>query len=255
MTTALITGATAGIGATFARHLAARGDDLVLVARNTDRLNATAAELTRTYGVQCAVLTADLADRDDVRRVAERAESADQPIDLLVNNAGFGLHTKLTDPDTSIHERAIDVMCTAVLIIAGAAARAMRARGHGRIINVSSSAAFITMGNYSAIKSWVKIYSEGLAVELAGTGVTVTALCPGWVHTEFHERANINASKIPAVAWIDVDRLVAECLADADKGRAISVPLKRWAFATGLAQVAPRGIIRKVSQLLSSSRH
>lgn len=254
MTTALVTGATSGIGAAFARHLAARGIDLVLVARNEERLANAAAELSSVYGVRCETLSADLAERADVQRVADRVESADQPVDWLVNNAGFGLHSSLTDPDTSVHERAISVMCTAVLIIGGAAARAMRTRGNGYIVNVSSTAAFITMGNYSAIKAWVKTYSEGLSVELSGTGVNVSALCPGWVHTEFHERAAINASKIPDIAWIDVDQLVSESIRDVERGKPVSVPTHRWAFAIAVAGHLPRSIIHKVSQLLSSSR-
>lgn len=254
MSTALVTGATSGIGAEFARQLAARGCDLVLVARNTDRLNATAAELSQAHGVRCEVLSADLSVRDDVARVAARAEDPDRPIDWCINNAGFGVHSPLLDPDTGRHEQAFAVMCTAVLVIGGAAARAMSRRGHGRIVNVSSSAAFITMGNYSALKAWVSVYTEGLSVELAGTGVTATALCPGWVHTEFHERAEINASKIPEVAWIDVDRLVREGLADAERGRVLSVPTRRWAAATTLARVVPRPVIRRISGMLSSSR-
>ncbi len=255
MTTALVTGATSGIGAAFARHLAARGMDLVLVARNADRLATAAAELSGVYGVECETLSADLSEREDVRRVAERAESADHPVDWLVNNAGFGLHSSLTDPDTSVHERAISVMCTAVLIVGGAAARAMRTRGHGYIVNVSSTAAFITMGNYSAIKAWVKTYSEGLSVELTGTGVHVSALCPGWVHTEFHDRADINASKIPEIAWIDIDRLVSQSIRDVEHGKPVSVPTRRWALAMGVARHLPRPLIHKASQLLSSSRH
>ena len=255
MTTALVTGATSGIGAAFARHLAARGFDLVLVARNEERLAGAAAELSNVYGVHCETLSADLAERADVQRVADRVESNDQPVDWLVNNAGFGLHSTLTDPDTSVHERAISVMCTAVLIIGGAAARAMRNRGGGYIVNVSSTAAFITMGNYSAIKAWVKTYSEGLSVELSGTGVNVSALCPGWVHTEFHERAAINASKIPGIAWIDVDRLVSESIRDVERGKRVCVPTRRWAFAIGVARHVPRFFIHKASQLLSSSRH
>lgn len=255
MTTALVTGATSGIGAAFARHLAARGTDLVLVARNEERLAHTAAELSSVYGVECEVLSADLSDRAGVQRVAERAESADRPIDWLINNAGFGLHSSLTDPDTSVHERAISVMCTAVLIIGGAAARSMRTRGSGYIVNVSSTAAFITMGNYSAIKAWVKTYSEGLSVELASSGVNVSALCPGWVHTEFHDRAAINASKIPEIAWIDVDRLVSQAIRDVERGKVVCVPTRRWAFAIGVARHVPRPLIRKASQILSSSRH
>ncbi|NNG20466.1 SDR family oxidoreductase [Naumannella sp. ID2617S] len=255
MPTALITGGTAGIGATFARQLAARGDDLVLVARDAERLEAYADELRGSYGVRVDTLTADLADREQTLAVARRLEDPAQPIDLLINNAGFGLRSDLLNPDTSADERALDVMCRAVLILGGAAGRAMKARGHGRIINTSSSAGFIAMGHYSAIKAWVTAYSESLATQLRGTGATVTALCPGWVHTEFHDRANINASSIPAWAWIDVDRLVAEALADAERGKVISVPTPLWKGAIAAARLAPRSIIRTVSGALTSRRH
>ena len=191
MPTALITGASAGIGAAFARALAARGDDLVLVARDAVRLSESAAQLAKTYAVKVEVLPADLSVRSDVARVAARLEDVERPVELLVNNAGFGLRHGLLDPDTSEHEHALDVMCLAVLILGGAAGRAMRVRGHGRIINVASLAAWIAEGHYSPIKAWVLTYSEALAGELHGTGVTVTALCPGWVRTEFHDRAGL----------------------------------------------------------------
>lgn len=253
MPTALITGGTSGIGAAFARALASRGDDLVLVARDAERLAATATELSRP-GITVETLVADLADKADVLKVAERLADASRPIDLLVNNAGFGVHTKLLDPDVAAHERALDVMCLAVLVLGGAAGRAMKARGQGRIINVSSLAGWIAQGNYSAVKAWVRSYSEGLSNELHGTGVTVTALCPGWVRTEFHDRAGIRTSGIPEWVWVDADRVAARALGDADRGVVISVPTKRWKVAKFAATHGPRGAVRLASRMLTKSR-
>lgn len=255
MATALVTGGTSGIGAAFARALAQRGDDLVLVARNAERLDAMAADLKRDFAVRVETLPADLSVPADLDKVAARLSDDHQPIDLLINNAGFGVHSRLTNPDTSAHEHAFDVMCKAVLVLSGAAARTMRERGSGHILNVSSTAGFVVMGSYSAIKAWVTSYTEGLANELRGTGVGVTVLCPGWVRTEFHERAGINASKIPAPMWLDADRLVADCLRDVARGRVISLPSKRYQLLIGLARIAPRGVIRAVSRKMSSSRH
>ncbi len=254
MATALITGGTSGIGASFGRALAARGNDLVLVARNRDRLAEAATELQDRYAVSVEVLPADLAVRADVLRVVERLTDPDRPIDILINNAGFGIHTKLTAVDPAPHEHAISVMCGAVLLLGGAAGRAMAERGHGQIINVSSTAGFVLLGNYSAIKAWVTAYSESLAVEMAGTGVTVTALLPGWVRTEFHERAELKTSRIPAPLWLDADRVVEECLADVARGRAISLPSKRYKLLIFFARHLPRRAIATISARISSGR-
>jgi uncharacterized protein len=255
MPTALITGGTSGIGAAFAQTLAARGHDLVLVARNADRLSEMATDLKERYAISVETITADLAVRDDVIGITERLSSAEQPIDMLINNAGFGVRAKLTDPDTTPHEHAIDVMIRAVLILSAAAGRTMRQRGAGTIINVSSTAGFVTMGVYSAIKAWVTSYTEGLANELHGTGVKVTALCPGWVRTEFHERANIHVGSIPEFMWLDADRVVAECLGDAAAGKVISIPSKRYAVMMTIAEHLPHRLMRAVSRRLTSSRH
>ena len=255
MPTALITGGTSGIGAAFARTLAARGDDLVLVARNADRLSEMATDLKERYAVSVETITADLAVRDEVIGIAERLTSAEQPIDMLINNAGFGVRAKLTDPDTTPHEHAIDVMIRAVLILSAAAGRTMGQRKAGTIINVSSTAGFVTMGVYSAIKAWVTSYTEGLANELHGTGVQVTALCPGWVRTEFHERADIHVGSIPEFMWLDADRVVAECLGDAAAGKVISIPSKRYAVMMTIAEHLPHRLMRAVSRGLTSSRH
>lgn len=255
MTTALITGGTSGIGAAFARALAAKGYDLVLVARNADRLGEAAAKLTADHGVIVETMSADLGDRADVLRVAERVGSADQPITMLINNAGFGVRARLLSEDIDELNRALDVMIRAVMILSGAAGRAMRTRGSGSIINVSSTAGFVTMGAYSAIKAWVTVYSEGLSNELRDSGVSVTALCPGWVRTEFHERAEISTGSIPKLLWLEADALVAEALADAEAGKVISIPSKRYAALMGVASHLPRSAVRAISRRLSSARH
>jgi short-subunit dehydrogenase len=253
MGVALVTGGTSGIGAAFARLLAARGYDLVLVARSSGPLEAMAVEL-RSTGRSVELLQADLANRDAVDRVAARLADPDRPIDLLVNNAGFGMHASLLDPEVSEFDRGFEVMCRAVFVLSGAAARGMRQRGSGRIVNVSSTAGFFTMGSYSAIKAWVTSYTESLAVELRGSGVSVTALCPGWVRTEFPERAGIRSSSIPNFMWLDAEQLVSAALRDVDRGKVISIPTVRYRALIGLARLAPKDAIRAVSGAISSSR-
>lgn len=248
-----MTGATSGIGAAFARALATRGWDLVLVARDEARLRSEAAGY-RAAGRQVEVLRADLSDRADVARVAARLEDAERPIDLLVNNAGFSVRVGATSTDQAAHDRAYEVMIRAVQVLSGAAGRAMAARGRGRIVNVSSTAGKLTMGAYSAIKAWVTVFTEGLANELDGTGVTVMALEPGWVRTEFHERAGIAASAMPAALWLDADELVEAALKDLTRGRIISTPSAKYKVLMLVARHAPRSGIRRVSKALSDRR-
>ena len=255
MATALITGGTSGIGAAFARALAERGHDLVLVARNADRLSEMSTELKERYAINVETIVADLAVRSEAVGVAERLMSVERPIDILINNAGFGIRVKLTSADTMPHEHGIDVMIRAVLILSAAAGRAMRERGAGTIINVSSTAGFMTMGSYSAIKAWVTTYTEGLANELHGTGVKVTALCPGWVRTEFHERAKINVRSIPDLLWLDADRVVADCLEDAAAGKVVSIPSKRYKALITICEHLPHRVVRAVSRRMTSARH
>jgi short-subunit dehydrogenase len=251
---ALVTGGTSGIGATFARQLAAKGDDIVLVARDRARLDEMAHEL-RGMGREVEVLAADLAKRADVAKVVKRLEDATRPIDVLVNNAGFGMHTRGADADSTVHDRAFEVMVRAVRELSAAAARTMRTRGRGRIINVSSTAGFITMASgYSAVKAWVTIFSEGLSNELHKTGVTVTALCPGWVHTEFHARAGISKGGIPSWMWLDSESLVRSALRDAERGKVISIPSLRYKVLMWLVRHLPRSTVRAISRAISSSR-
>jgi uncharacterized protein len=255
MSTALITGASAGLGAAFATACAGRGFDLVLVARDADRLETMAGRLRRTHGVSVEVLTADLAVCEEVSKVATRVSDTQHPIDLLINNAGFGLENHVLNDSYSDHRRALDVMCLAVAELSCVAGRAMRVRGQGRILNVASLSAWVTQGNYSAVKAWVKVFSEGLANELVGTGVSVTALCPGWVRTEFHERAGIAVAGIPNWIWVDAQTCVTKALADAARGKVISVPTLRWKFAALGLGMLPRPVVRWISRRLTQSRN
>jgi short-subunit dehydrogenase len=253
MATALITGGTSGIGAAFARQLAADGTHLVLVARDPARLATTAAELHAAWGINVETLSADLASRADVKRVVARIEDAERPIDMLVNNAGFGVHTPLTAVDTSHHEHAFEVMCRAVLVLGGAAGRSMRGRG-GTIINISSLQTYLATGSYAAIKAWVTAFSQSLSVELRGSGVTVTAVLPGWVRTEWHERAGVRRSSLPGFLWSEPDTVVRIALRDARRGRVVSIPTVRYRVLGWFARHLPLRTIRWISAGISSSR-
>lgn len=247
MTTALITGSTAGIGAAFARRLAADGHNLVLVARDTKRLREQATELHDRHGIEAEVLTADLAEDAGIESVAARLGDRRNPVDLLINNAGFGNKGRYLDVSMADELRMLKVHCEAVLRLTSAAAGAMRERGRGGVVNVASVAAFVPRGTYGASKAWVVQFTQGAARDLAGSGVRLMALAPGFVRTEFHERAGMGTDNIPGWMWLDADKLVAAALADLARGRTLSVPDPRYKVLTGLAKLAPRNLVGGIS--------
>lgn len=248
---ALVTGPTAGIGHEFARQLAARGHDLVLVARDRARLDEVAAGLSKEYGVQTEVLPADLADPVQCAAVESRLASPERPVELLVNNAGFGLMKGFLENDIDTEQAQQDVLVRAVLRLSHAALRGMVERGSGGIINVSSVAAFLPRGTYSAAKAWVNQFSIWAHEEYAGAGVNVMALCPGFVKTEFHERLGVadRSKSAPAALWLEATDLVREALEDFDAGKSLSIPSKRYKAIVGLTRAIPRPVLQKFQGL------
>jgi hypothetical protein len=239
--TALVTGATAGIGAAFARALAARGYDLVLVARDEARLRAM------NLG---EVLAADLADDEGCALVEKRCA---QGVDLLVNNAGVGTRGPFDTVAVEHEEQLLRVNVRAVMRLTHAALPPMVARGKGAVINVSSVAGFAPGARgatYSASKAWVTNFSESLHLQYADRGVTVLALCPGFTRTEFHERAEMDVTGIPERLWLDADRVVADCLADLDRGKSLSVPGLQYKAIVVASRVIPTGLRTAVTRVI-----
>ena len=249
MPTALITGASAGLGAEFARQLAARGGDLVLVARSEEALEALAAELRARHGVAVQVLVADLAEEQGVGRVVQRIADAAQPIDLLVNNAGFGLPLHFADNEIADEVRHLRVLVEAPMRLMHAALGVMRGRG-GRIINVASVAGFISRSTYSACKTWLIAFSRWANGEYARDGVTVTALCPGFVHTTFHARMGLAAGDegVPPFLWLDAPFVVRQGLRGAARGRSVVVPSLRYRAIVAVSRLVPRSLATRVAR-------
>ncbi|CAN5388682.1 SDR family oxidoreductase [soil metagenome] len=245
--TALITGATAGIGHAFAVHLARRGHDLVLIARDTARLEEVATALRAEHGVDVEVITADLVDRDQLAVVEARLVDADRPVELLVNNAGFGLKERFLDNPIEAENAMLDVLVTAVLRLTHAALGPMTERGSGGIINVSSVAAFLPRGTYAATKAWVNSFTEWAANEYRSQGVTVMALCPGFTKTEFHERMQVTRGT--NFLWLDVDFLVDSALADFDKGRIYSIPGAQYKTIVRLTRLVPNKVLQSLQSI------
>ncbi|HYZ97820.1 MAG TPA: SDR family oxidoreductase [Acidimicrobiales bacterium] len=246
--TALVTGASSGIGATLARMLAAEGTGIVAVARDKQRLDALAAELVERHpGVTVEVLPADLADADQLAAVEGRIADPERPVDLVVNNAGFGTYGPFVDADRDVEEQEIRVNVVALMRLTHAAARSMVARGRGAIVNVSSVAGLqAAPGNatYGATKAFVASFSEAVSVELRGTGVTLTTVLPGFTRTEFQRRAGIEQRRIPRPFWKSADDVAAATLAAARAGRPWLVTGALNKLAAVGVNVAPRGVRR-----------
>lgn len=251
---ALITGGTSGLGLAFAHALAAQGMNLVLVARSEERLESRAEELCKEYRIHAETLRADISQREGIEAVKERLVQPSNPVSVLINNAGAGLYSSMISRDYSAIREGAQVMGLAPMEIGGCAAEVMLKRGVGLIITTSSVSALVPMGAYSAIKSLVKVWSDSLALKLKGTGVRVLTFLPGWVHTEFHQRTGVSNDSLPSWVWLDTDRVVAETLEAAAKGKMCVIPSKRFKVISWLAVHAPKRIVNAAVVKLNKGR-
>jgi short-subunit dehydrogenase len=247
--TALVTGPTSGIGLSFAHQLARSGHDLVLVSRTRERLETLAGELGELYGVEAEVLVADLGDREQLAPVEARLSDPSQPVDLLVNNAGFGLKHPFLENSIDQEQYLLDVLVTAVLRLTHAALKTMVARGDGAIVNVSSVAGYVPRGTYSAAKAYVTSLSEWADLTYRAQGVRVMALLPGFTRTEMHQRMQVSRDSAPWWMWLDVDRVVRDALKDLERGRTLSIPSKRYKALATAARYTPSSVQARLQGL------
>ena len=247
---ALVTGASSGIGAEFARARAARGDDLVIVARDERRLEEFAESCEKEHGIEVEVLPADLTTAAGTSVVEARLESDDPPVDLLVNNAGFGTFGKFADLPREPEAQEIQLNVVAVTRLCHAALPGMVGRGRGGVINVSSLAGYQPTplnATYGGTKAFVTNFSHALHEELRGTGVNVMVLCPGFTRTEFQERAGLDSSGVPNFMWQSAEAVVAAALRAYDNGRAVCIPGPLNQAGAAFSSAMPGAITRKLA--------
>ena len=245
---AVVTGATAGIGESFSRLLASNKYNLVLVARDLPRLQERAQGLEAKFGIKTQIIQADLATDEGCLKV-ERFIVENQ-IDVLINNAGFGTSKAFTTSTLEIEQQLLDVLVRTPMRLMHVALPLMKQRNKGIIINVSSVAGYIAGGSYSASKSYLTVLTESLHTELAATDVKVSALCPGFTRTEFHQRGKMSMKGVPNFLWLNSDRLVEQSWKDALKGKAVSVPGWQYKLLMFIVNVVPRSLVRKVGMNL-----
>ena len=249
---ALVTGATAGIGESFCRLLADNNYNIVLVARDLPRLQERATQLQAKFNVETHVIQADLST-DAGCSVVEQYLASNQ-VDVLINNAGFGLNKAFTMSELKAEQEMFDVLVRTPMRLMHVVLPGMKQRNKGVVINVSSVAGYIAGGSYSAAKSYLTVITESLHTELANTNIKVSALCPGFTRTEFHQRGRMSMKGLPGFMWLNSDKLVAKAWSDALKGKAVSIPGWQYQLLVFVIQVLPRSIIRKVGMNLRAKQ-
>ncbi|MFM5951200.1 MAG: SDR family NAD(P)-dependent oxidoreductase [Micrococcales bacterium] len=249
---AIVTGPTAGIGAAYAKLLASKGFNLVLVSRDLARLEKTAAELAGTYAIETQVISADLTTELGIASLEEFITRNE--IEVLINNAGFGLNSSFVKSSAADEQGVLNILVTAPMRLTHAVLPQMVARKSGTIVNVSSVAGYIAGGHYSAAKSYVTVLTESVHAEVSKHGVKVSALCPGFTKTEFHQRAKMKMDALPKFMWLDAEFLVAKSWADVQAGKAISIPGWQYRVMVWFLGVAPRAWVRRTGISLRSKQ-
>jgi len=245
---ALVTGATAGIGESFTRLLAAKGFNLVLVARDEARLHERAVGLKEKFGAESVVIVADLATEAGCAKVEDYIRANE--IEVLINNAGFGINKAFTMSDLAKEEEILKVLVRTPMRLMHVALPAMKERNSGIVINVSSVASFIAGGAYSASKAYLTVLSESLSTELSSTNIKISALCPGFTRTEFHQRGRMKMAGLPNFMWLNSDVLVAKAWKDAISGKPVSIPGWQYKALIGLISLVPRAMVRRLGMNL-----
>ena len=249
---ALVTGATAGIGESFTRLLAAQGFNLFLVARDEARLHERAQGLLDKFGAESVIIVADLATESGCAKIEDFIKANE--IEVLINNAGFGINKAFTMSDLAKEEEVLKVLVRTPMRLMHVVLPGMKERNSGTVINVSSVASYIAGGAYSASKAYLTVLSESLHTELSATNVKVSALCPGFTRTEFHQRGKMSMKALPNFMWLNSDRLVEQSWKDALKGEAVSVPGWQYKLLVFVVHTVPRSIVRKVGMNLRAKQ-
>jgi short-subunit dehydrogenase len=241
---AMVTGATAGIGESFTRVLAREGFNIVLVARDLERMKERATTLESQFNVQAAIVQADLATDDGCAKVEKYL--TENPVEVLINNAGFGINKAFSMSDLSAEQQLLDVLVRTPMRLMHTVIPQMKARNSGSIVNVSSVAGWIAGGTYSAAKSYLTVLSESLHTELRGTGIKISALCPGFTRTEFHERGRMRMNGLPNFMWLSADRVVSQAWKENQNGKVLSVPGWQYLILSTVSRFGPRPLVRKL---------
>ena len=239
----MVTGATAGIGESFTRVLAREGFSVVLVARDLERMKERAATLESQFNVQTAIVQADLATDDGCAKVEKYL--TENPVEVLINNAGFGINKAFSMSDLNSEQQLLDVLVRTPMRLMHTVIPQMKARNSGSIVNVSSVAGWIAGGTYSAAKSYLTVLSESLHTELSGTGIKISALCPGFTRTEFHERGRMRMNGLPNFMWLSADRVVSQAWKENQNGKVLSVPGWQYLILSTVSRFGPRPLVRK----------
>jgi short-subunit dehydrogenase len=245
---ALVTGATVGIGESFTRLLASHKYNIVLVARDLPKLNERAQSLETTYGIKTHVIQADLST-DAGCGVVEKYIASNE-IEVLINNAGFGINKAFTTSELDAEQQMFDVLIRTPMRLMHVSLPLMKARDKGVVINVTSVAAWIAGGTYSAAKSYLTVLSEAMHTELAGTNVKVSALAPGFTRTQFHQRGRMSMKGLPNFMWLNPDVIVAKSWNETLKGKAVSIPGWQYKILIFVMTTLPRSLVRKVGMNL-----
>ena len=241
---ALVTGTTVGIGASFCDLLAKNGYNIVSVSRDRKKMEENAVMLRAKYGVEVEVLVADLSDIEAIRQVESRCLMTSKPIEVLVNNAAFGINDSFDISPIAVQEDMVQVMISAPMILTHAVLNGMKQRKKGYIINVSSVASVMVGSTYCAAKSWLSIFSESLSRDLLKYGINVHASCVGFTRTEFHQRMGQDVSWVPNMFWLDSDRVANDAWKAVQKGIPYQIPAAQYKLLIALHHYAPRFLVR-----------